>query len=84
MLRCYDLSNAVNRQLLERVLTKLKALKGEFNVLDMSDFVSIYLKHGFTGSGFEVMAEESYDLLKRNVEEVSLEKIWKHMPLALN
>ena len=36
MLRCYDLSNAVNRQLLERVLTKLKALKGEFNVLDMS------------------------------------------------
>jgi hypothetical protein len=57
MLRCYDLSNSVTKELLERVLVKLKALKDEFNVLDMSDFINIYLKHKFTGNGFEAMAE---------------------------
>jgi len=47
---------------------RLKALKDEFNVLDLSDFTNIYLKHKFIGHGFEKMVEESYDLLKRNVD----------------
>jgi len=53
-------------------------------VLDVSVFINIYLKHKFVGSGFEAMVEESYDLLKRNVDEISLEKIWENMPVALN
>jgi hypothetical protein len=46
----------------------LKALKDEFNVLDLSDFINIYFKHKFTGHGFEKMVEDNYDLLKRNVD----------------
>ena len=84
MLRCYDLSNLLTKELLQKILVRLKALKDEFNVLDLSDFISIYLKHKFTGHGFEKIAEDSYDLLKRNVDEISLQKIWQHLPLALN
>lgn len=57
MLRCYDLSDLLNKDLMEKILQRLKGLKDEFNVLDLSDFINIYLKHKFVGSGFEAMVE---------------------------
>lgn len=49
MLRCYDLSNSMTPQILSKALKKLKAIKNEFNVLDISDLINLYLKHKFKG-----------------------------------
>ncbi len=66
------MSDFVTPELLRSVLKKLKSIKREFNVLDLSDFINIYLKHKFTGEGFEEMIEESYTVLRRNVDDVCL------------
>lgn len=45
MLRCFDKSNQMTAQILKTSFLKLRAIKGEFNVLDLSDIIYIYLKY---------------------------------------
>lgn len=45
-------------------------MKNEFNVLDLSDFINIFLKHKFRHEQFDQMMQETYDSLKRNIDEV--------------
>jgi hypothetical protein len=47
MLRCYDQSDKVTSELLDKIFIKLLSVRSEFNVLDLSDFMRIYLKHKY-------------------------------------
>ena len=47
MLRSYDQCDKINDKILKKIFTKLRSVKDEFNVLDLSDFINIYLKHKF-------------------------------------
>jgi hypothetical protein len=45
MLRCYDKGDQMTKEILGKTLKKLLAIRNEFNVLDISDIICIYLKH---------------------------------------
>jgi hypothetical protein len=71
MLRCYDQSDSLSPELLGRIFGKLLAIKNEFNVLDLSSFINIYLKHSFAHPAFDPMVSELYSTLRRNVDDIS-------------
>lgn len=45
MLRCYDKSQQMTKDILRKALIKLQSIQREFNALDISDIICIYLKH---------------------------------------
>ena len=50
MLRCYDKSELMTPEVMKKGLVKLKSIWKEFNVLDVADFISIYLKNDYLPS----------------------------------
>jgi hypothetical protein len=74
----------MTKEILGRTLAKLMAIQGEFNALDISDIICIYLKYDFMPAELELMVQESYRFLKRHVNDICIEKIWLHLPASVN
>ena len=72
LLRCYDQSNSLTPSLLTSIFKKLLRLRDEFNVLDLSDFLHIFLKHSFKHPSFNPLIEGSYSTLRRNIDDICL------------
>ena len=56
MLRCYDMSDAVTPALLTSVFKKLRSIRREFNIIDLSNIIRLYLKHGYQSQEFDQLA----------------------------
>ena len=84
MLRCYDMSDAVTPALLTSVFKKLRSIRREFNIIDLSNIIRLYLKHGYQSQEFDQLAEDGYRELKKNIDDVCMEKMWEFMPQSIN
>ena len=84
MLRCYDMSDAVTPALLTSVFKKLRSIRREFNIIDLSNIIRLYLKHDYQSQEFDQLAEDGYRELKKNIDDVCMEKMWEFMPQSIN
>ena len=76
MLRCYDMSNLLTKDLLSEIFKKLQSVSSEFNVLDLSDILHIYSKHNYSSPKYDTLITQCYNSLKRNIDDVCMEKMW--------
>ena len=84
MLRCYDMSDAVTPALLTSAFKKLRSIRREFNIIDLSNIIRLYLKHDYQSQEFDQLAEDGYRELKKNIDDVCMEKMWEFMPQSIN
>jgi hypothetical protein len=59
-------------EILKTTLLRLKALQAEFNVLDLSDIICIYLKYQFIPPELELILQDSYSILKRHINDICI------------
>jgi len=50
----------------------LRSIQIEFNVLDLSDFMHIYLKHKYEDEIFDKFLSEAYSTLKQNIDDICM------------
>ena len=78
------MSDAVTPALLTSVFKKLRSIRREFNIIDLSNIIRLYLKHGYQSQEFDQLAEDGYRELKKNIDDVCMEKMWEFMPQSIN
>lgn len=88
MLRCYENCGQLTNEILFKAERNIVLRRKEMNVIDVGDTCALYFRAACQGyrlsQELEVVLTDMYKLLRKNVNEVTLDKIWKDLPTVIN